>query len=273
MERTKNWFRKIKSYAAPALLLAVMACDKNNNFTLFSVNDDISLGREVSAQIDNDPQFNILSRGQNPQAYAYLDSVVNVILNTGEVAYRDDFVWEVKIIRDDNTLNAFATPGGFIYVYTGLIKFLDNADAFAGVMGHEIAHADLRHTSRNLQRQYGVSLLLQIISGQSESELVNIAGQIAGTAAGLSFSREFETESDEKSVEYLAATGFACDGAKLFFEKLEAQNQGNRPPEFLSTHPSPENRIANITEKAAEENCNTEASPLTSYQQFQNSLP
>jgi predicted Zn-dependent protease len=158
-------------------------------------------------------------------------------------------------------------------VYTGLIKFLDNGDAFAGVMGHEIAHADLRHTSRNLQRQYGVSLLLQIISGQSESQLVDIAGQIAGTAAGLSFSREFETESDEKSVEYLAPTGFACDGAKLFFQKLEAQGQGSSQPQFLSTHPSPENRIQNIEEKAAEENCSTEPSSLTPYQQFQNNLP
>ncbi len=251
----------------------MVACDKNNNFTLFSVQDDISLGQEVSAQIENDPQFNILSRANNAQAYGYLDSVVNAILNTGQVAYRDEFIWEVKIIQDDNTLNAFATPGGFIYVYTGLIKFLDNADAFAGVLGHEIAHADLRHTSRNLQRQYGISLLLQIIAGESESELTTIAAQIAGTAAGLSSSREFETESDEKSVEYLAATGFACDGAKLFFQKLENSGQNGQTPEFLSAHPSPENRIENIEEKAQEENCSTEASALSPYQQFQQNLP
>lgn len=256
-----------------ALMLAMVSCDKNNNFTIFSVQDDISLGQEVSAQIENDPQFTILGRADNAQAYRYLDSVVNVLLNTGEVAYRDDFIWEVKIIQDDNTLNAFATPGGFIYVYTGLIKFLDNADAFAGVLGHEIAHADLRHTSRNLQRQYGISLLLQIIAGESESELTTIAAQIAGTAAGLSFSREFETESDEKSVEYLAPTGFACDGAKLFFQKLESSGQGGQIPQFLSTHPSPENRIENIEEKAQDENCSTQASALNPYQQFQQSLP
>jgi predicted Zn-dependent protease len=265
--------KKLAFFFTLSFLLSLTACDRNNNFTLFSIENDLSLGQEVSAQIENDPQFDILSRAEAPAAYAYLDSVVSSILNTGEVAYRDDFVWEVKIIEDDNTLNAFATPGGYIYVYTGLIKFLDNADAFAGVVGHEIAHADLRHTSRILQRQYGVSLLLQIISGESESELANIAAQIAGNAAGLSFSREFETESDEKSVVYLGATGFACDGAKLFFQKLESQGQGSTVPEFLSTHPSPENRIENIEAKAAEENCDTEPSSLTPYQQFQQDLP
>ncbi len=256
------------------LLFFVFACDKNNNVSLFfSPSDDVALGQQVSDEIRADPNFELLSRAAYADAYVYLDSMVNAILNSGEVAYRDEFAWQVTIVQDDNTLNAFAAPGGYIYVYTGLIKYLNDADALAGVMGHEIAHADLRHTSRNLQRQYGVSFLLSLLVGEEASTLETIAAQVAGTAAGLSFSREFETESDERSVEYLAQTGFACDGAKLFFERLEASGQGGNTPEFLSTHPSPENRIENITDKATEENCDTTPSGNGGYAAFVNSLP
>src|SRR5690606_36932859 len=169
-------------------------------------------------------------------------------------------------------LNAFATPGGYIYVYTGLIKYLDNVDALAGVLGHEIAHADLRHTSRNLQKQYGVSMLLSILVGDNASQLEQIAAQLAGTVAGLQFSREYETESDLRSVEYLAETEYACDGAKIFFQKLEAAGQGGGLPQFLSTHPSPDNRIENIVEKAEEENCDTALTANSGYDDFKNSL-
>lgn len=104
------------------------ACDKNDNVVLFSINDDKELGAQVSEQIENDTTFNLMSRSEYPEAYAYLDGMVNEILNSGEVTYRDEFVWEVTLIDNDSTLNAFATPGGYIYVYTGLIKYLDNAD-------------------------------------------------------------------------------------------------------------------------------------------------
>lgn len=261
-------------FSALAVLILALSCDKNNNVSLFfSPADDVKLGQQVSDEIRTDPSFDLLSRATYAESYSYLDSMVLAILNSGEVAYRDEFVWDVTIVNDDNTLNAFATPGGYIYVYTGLIKYLNDADALAGVLGHEIGHADLRHTSRNLQRQYGVSFLLNLLVGEEASTLETIAAQIAGTAAGLSFSREFETESDEKSVEYLAPTGFACDGAKIFFQKLEASGQGGSVPEFLSTHPSPENRIENITEKATEEGCDTSPSGNGGYAAFVNSLP
>jgi len=103
--------------------------------------------------------------------------------------------------------------------------------------------------------------------------LEQIAGQIAGTAAGLKFSREFEEESDAKSVEYLADTEYACDGAKIFFEKLEQSGQTGDTPEFLSTHPSPENRVEDIEEKANEVGCDTESTQNSGYQEFVNNLP
>jgi predicted Zn-dependent protease len=240
---------------------------------LFSVEDDKKLGKQVSEQIASDPSYKILSRSQYAQAYQYLDQVVDEILNSGEVVYKDDFVWEVYLLEDDSTLNAFATPGGYIYVYTGLIKYLDNVDALAGVLGHEIAHADLRHSSRTMQKQYGVSVLLGILLGNNENQLIEIAGQMAGQVAGLSFSREYETESDLRSVEYLAQTPYACDGAKIFFQKLENAGQGGTTPQFFSTHPSPVNRIQNIEDKASEENCDTQLLANSGYTAFKAMLP
>ena len=123
-----------------ALLPFLMACDKNGDVSFFSIEQDKELGAQVAAQIASDTSFNILSAAEYPEAYAYLESMKNVILNSGSVSYKDEFAWKLHII-DDDVLNAFATPGGYIYVYTGLIKYLEKADDLAGVMGHEIAHA------------------------------------------------------------------------------------------------------------------------------------
>ena len=124
-----------------------------------------------------------------------------------------------------------------------------------------------------MQKQYGVQVLLSIALGNSSSQLEQLAGQLAGNLAGLQFSREYETESDLKSVEYLAETQYACDGAKLFFQKLEDDGQSAETLEFLSTHPNPDNRIENIEEKADEEGCDTSLSGDTGYTAFQNALP
>lgn len=262
-------FKHLGSVASLLLFVLIFsACDKNDNFTpFFSVEDDKALGLQVSQEIASDPSFDLISQTENPDAYAYINGMVNEILNSGEVAYKDEFVWEVTLIDNDSVLNAFATPGGYIYIYTGLIKYLETADALEGVIGHEIAHADLRHTSRNLQKQYGVSLLLSIALGEDPTVLEEIAGQIAGTVAGLKFSREYEQESDDKSVVYLAETKYACNGAAFFFERLLEENQAS-PPEFLSTHPSPENRVADINATATEVGCNTSLATDTNYEAF-----
>lgn len=260
-------------YVVLMVLMMAIACDENNNVVLFSIQDDVTLGKQVSDEIANDPSFKILSPASYPGVYQYLNNMRDDILNSGEIAYKEEFAWELHVIQDDEVLNAFATPGGYIYVYTGLIKYLDHADDLAGVLGHEMAHADLRHTVRNLQKAYGLSILLNVIAGKEVTVLEQIAGQIAGTLAGLSFSRDFEREADSRSVEYLAHTQYACNGAALFFIKMNEEGDGGQPPEFLSTHPNPENRIENINEKAEQLGCDTSLSTHASYDALKNSLP
>ncbi|MBC8083292.1 MAG: M48 family metalloprotease [Hymenobacter sp.] len=251
-----------------ATLGGTAACtDENGNPTLFSIEDDKTLGVQVAAQTDSTyrAKGQLLERTNpaNRRAYELLDGVVNRVLNSGELNYRNEFPWDVKIIKDDAVQNAFATPGGHIYVFSGLIKFLEDESQLAGILGHEIAHADRRHTSRQLQQQYGISLLLSVLVGDNPNQLVSIAAGLGQ----LRFSREFEQEADQYSVIYLNKTIYSCDGAAGFFIKSETQSQGN-PPEFLSTHPNPGSRIQDIQTKAAELKCQGRSVPNTNFEEL-----
>ena len=187
----------------------------------------------------------------------YFDNILADILTSDDVTYKDEFPWEVHII-DDPTLNAFATPGGFLYVYTGLIYFLDNEDDLAGVLGHEVAHSDQRHSSKALQRQYGISFLLSLLTGDQSENVQLIVGSLVGLEA-LSFSRDNETEADDFSVRYLADTEYACNGAADFFQKLlDRDEQIVGTPEFLSTHPAAQSRVDEITAMASALGCATD---------------
>lgn len=254
------------------------AC-KDNEGVIFSIQDDIRLGQQVAEQVDSTyrAQGQLLERNSTnanvQKAYTHLDRIVNRVLNSGEVKYRTEFPWTVKIIDDRETLNAFAAPGGQIYVYSGLMRYLDDEDHFAGVIAHEIAHADKRHSIQQLQRQYGIALLLSVALGNNAGTLQQIAGQLAGTLAGLRFSREAETEADNASVLYLDGTDYySCDGAAGFFVKLNAEAQGSNPPEFLSTHPNPENRVENIQAQAQQRGCVSSGAPNTDFAELKRSL-
>jgi len=256
-------------------LLLLSGCEDNDG-VIFSSEDDIKLGQQVAAKVDSTyrAKGQLLERNNsNAQAYQSLDRIVNRVLNSGDVKYRNEFPWSVKIIKDDNTLNAFATPGGHIYVFTGLIKYLQEEDHFAGVLAHEIAHADKRHSVKQLQRDYGIAILLSVALGNNPGALQQIAAQLTGTLAGLKFSRNAETEADEASVSYLAGTKhYACDGAAGFFIKIEQEAKQGTPPEFLSTHPSPENRIQRIQQLAQEKGCPTTSAPDSDLNQLKSAL-
>ncbi|MCB0638062.1 MAG: M48 family metalloprotease, partial [Lewinella sp.] len=205
-----------------------------NQLNLFSIDQDIELGRQVSEEIASNPdEYPILPEQGNEEVYRYIRNITNRLLSTGKVAHRQEFAWQVTIIQDDETLNAFATPGGYIYVYTGLIKFLDSEDELAGVLGHEIAHAAQRHSTQQLTQVYGLQMLLSVVTGSADPSMIE---QIALGLASLRFSRGHESEADQYSVIYLCETSYNATGAAGFFRKME---DSARPPEFLSTHPDP----------------------------------
>jgi len=237
--------------SATILILTALGCGSTGGLNFFSIEQDIELGRQVSQEINSNPsEYPILREQGNEEVYRYVRRLTDQILNSGKVKYRNEFAWEVKIIDDPETLNAFATPGGYIYVYTGLIKFLDSEDELAGVMGHEIAHADQRHSTEQMTKAYGLQMLLSTVTGQSDPGTIQ---QIALGLASLNFSRSHESEADEYSVIYLCGTSYNAAGAAGFFRKME--DGGGRPPQFLSTHPDPGNRVEAIDNKAQEMGC------------------
>ncbi len=267
--------RIIMMLATIGSLSILMACKDGGgiNELLFPVENDVELGAQVAAQIASDPnEFPVLSPGEYPEAYTYLNAMMDDILSSDDIKYRNLFAYdELKIIHRDDVLNAFATPGGYIYVYTGLIKFLDNADDLAGVLGHEVAHAELRHSVEQMKQTLGIQFLLSIVLGEGTADDI---ATLATNLLSLKFSRDDESDSDEYSVIYLADTDYACNGAATFFEKLvEAGNSGG--PEFLSTHPAPANRVEDINSKSTELGCSTSGVQEASftYADFKNSLP
>lgn len=239
----------------------------SSGFNVFTPEQDVQLGQQTAQEIAQNPdQYPILPRQRNQEAYNYVEKIINRLLNTGKVDYRDLFAWELTIIDDDEVLNAFVTPGGYIYVYTGLIKFLDGEDELAGVLGHEIAHAAKRHSTQNATKIYGISALLSVVTGQADQGTLT---QIGLGLLNLQFGRSAETEADTYSVIYLCDTPYNSDGAAAFFQKLEDQPQ---PPEFLSTHPNPGDRVTNIKQQAIERNCGGNLRNEAEYARIKNAL-
>ncbi len=246
--------KKISLYSILSLSLVLSACSmfgkKGTGVNLFTIEQDKQFGADVAAEIDGNPtEYPLLDSVQYKEVYQYIYNVRDKILASGRVQHKDDFSWRLRIINDDKTLNAFCTPGGYIYIYTGILKFLDSEDEFAGVLGHEIAHADMRHSTRQMTKMYGTQVLLDVLAGDRA-----MLKQLTAGLINLKFSRSHESEADQKSVEFLCPTDYNADGGAGFFEKIQAAG-GSQTPEFLSTHPDPGNRIEHFHSEAIAQGC------------------
>lgn len=167
----------------------------------------------------------------------------------------DAFEWEVSVIESEQ-VNAFCLPGGKMAVFTGLIPVAKNSDGLATVMGHEIAHAVLRHGGERLAQQKLVQLG-SMAAGMSVGDMdpqqqrMVMAALGAGVQYGLllPFSRDHETEADYLGQMMTAAACFDPQEAPRLWERMaEASGSSGAPPEFMSTHPNPESRIRQLTD-------------------------
>ena len=266
--------RSIYFLALFMLLILITACEKDRGVNLFTKDQDKQFGEQMKNQIDTSADFNVLSKEEYPEAYGHLERIMNTILdNADDIKNKTEFNWQVYII-DEDVLNAFACPGGYMYFYTGLIKYLDNEAQFAGVMAHEMAHVELRHSTRQMTDYYGYSILIDILVGKETSKLAGIVNDMATGLTQLAFSRKFEYQADEYAVKFLSDTDYDPSGVAGFFEKLEAEKTSSgKEPVFLKTHPSPEDRIEKILEHCEEEGSKNSNTYESRFIDFQNSLP
>ena len=181
-----------------------------------------------------------------------------------------EFKWEFNVV-DDPAVNAFCMPGGKVVVYTGILPIAKDDDGLAVIMGHEIAHALAHHGNERMTQTLGVQAALVGIGAYSQSKSNSKAQteeerqqaerttQVMMAAVGLGaqvglllpFSRKHESEADQIGLYLMAIAGYDVDQAAPFWERMQAGG-GQTPPEFLSTHPSPSTRAANLKKWSAE---------------------
>ena len=272
----------MKTFSKSGILFLVFAglfflssCD-DGKVNIFSVDEDIQLGREVTAEILANPsEYPILDEAQYPEAYQHLRRIRDQVLasgkQSGQLRYGDRFDWDVFII-DQEVLNAFALPGGNTFYYSGLIKYLEDEASFAGVMAHEFAHSDRRHATNRMTKIYGYQVVLSMILGNNPSLAAQIAADLALGLRALAFSREDEYEADEYAVKYIYPSELDARGVAYFFEQMELQ-EGADWMIYFSTHPHPSDRIEKIYQHHQTLGGDEGEKHAVRYQAFKNSLP
>lgn len=172
----------------------------------------------------------------------------------GQGAFVDGFDWEFNLIDNDTTVNAWAMSGGKVAFYTGILPICQDELGVAVVMGHEIAHAIARHgyerVNQNYTKQIGFTVGA-VALGQNPSTTQQIIFQAAGLGtdmALLKYSRLHESEADEMGLYFMAMAGYDPTVAPSFWERMSGGSSGQRPPEFMSTHPSHETRIKRLND-------------------------
>ena len=249
------------------VLAATSAClsAANAQPRLPPIEFDKQLGADAEAEILASPRdYPILLRKGNEPVYAYLEQLMERILKTGNVVHARDFDWTIHVIADRETINAFAMPGGYIYVYTGLIDYLDDEAELAGVVAHEIAHADRRHSTRQMARETLLRLLRRRRGGRSPRVLQQLIA--------LRHGRSQESEADADAVAYVCATHYDAHSITGFFEKMSAEG-GRERPEFLSTHPNHDNRVESIRAAIAKTECPGTRKNASAHERIEAMLP
>jgi beta-barrel assembly-enhancing protease len=215
-------------------------------WNFYSPQDDIALGKQVAVDAGKQlPSCN----APNVDAYlTHLGQKLIAKLPTGGVSYP----WEFHCV-DDKAINAFALPGGYVFVNRGAIEVADNEAQLAGVLAHELSHVALRHGTTEATKaqaaQVGVGILGTIFGGNAGGALLTELGRFSAGGVLLRYSRSAETEADVLGTQVLYDAGYDPRGLVQFFEKLDAESKGQNPPEFFSDHPNPEHRVERVNEE------------------------
>ncbi|WP_460614394.1 MULTISPECIES: M48 family metallopeptidase [Hymenobacter] len=175
----------------------------------------------------------------------------------GQQAQLEGYQWEFNLINDKQE-NAWCMPGGKVAVYTGILPITQDETGLAVVMGHEIAHAVARHSSERMSQQMATQGLGGVVStavGQNPTAIQNVFLQAVGVGSSLGmlkYGRNQESEADRLGLIFMAMAGYNPDDAVAFWQRMAARENAASPPEFLSTHPSNDTRIADIQKQLPE---------------------
>jgi predicted Zn-dependent protease len=243
------------------LSMVSSGCETNpytgrSQLLMTSVAEEMQIGAQAYSQVKNDPK---VRQSQDPRE---IEPVRRVAARIIEAAKRSkyaemakQFRWEVTVIKDDKTMNAFALPGGKIAVYTGIFPVAKTEAGLAAVLGHEVTHALARHGAERMSEGELTNAALQVIGAAAGASGMNpalsqsaMAALGAGAQVGvlLPFSRSHESEADYIGILLAADAGYDPRESVHLWERMEQLSGGGGPSEFLSTHPGHETRIAQL---------------------------
>lgn len=235
------WMLCFQLLALPVLPSAALSFGK------FTLSDEKELGRKFSILIKS--RLPII---EDPEVKGYIQGITNKLISA---APPQPFEFDVNVLRNDS-INAFCSPGGHLFVFTGLILAMDNESEVAGVMAHELAHATQRHIAGQIERSQTIglaSLLLSLGGMFLGGKNVRGAGAIAPLAAAqtamLNYSRQDEVEADQVGLSYLVAAGYPPQGMPGAFETIRRDQRltSSGIPTYMSTHPDVGSRITDMT--------------------------
>jgi Zn-dependent protease with chaperone function len=233
----------------PAAITAQTAVSMPKN--KYKVQDDIKIGREATVEVEK--QFPILDDSQATDYVARIGE--NLVASIPPQFRQPDFDYSFKVVNASD-INAFALPGGPMYVNRGMIEAARNEGEMAGVMAHEISHVALRHATAQqtklnnpLNQILGIGAILggAILGGQTGAQI----GQMIAAGQFLKYSREYETQADILGARIMSDADYDPRDLANMFQTISRQNGGSRAPEWLSSHPDPGNRYQKINQEAA----------------------
>jgi len=243
-------------------------------WNMFSAQQDIEVGQQVSKEAEQ--QLRMLN---DRRVDNYLN---NLGRKLAAKAPGEKYPYQFKVVND-RAINAFALPGGPIYINRGVIEAADNEAQLAGVIAHEISHVALRHGTNQASKASAAQMPLAILGGMLGSNsvgatLAQLGASFAVNSILLKYSRTAEKQADIMGTQILYDSSYDARAMAQFFEKIQAQDQGGQPVEFFSNHPNPGNRIQSVNQEidnlgGARRGYNTDSRDFDDIKRYVRSLP
>jgi len=241
---TRLWRRLTSSITAPLAVVALLggtSCQVLGNINLYSLEQDVTLGAEAFQEVTGSEK--LVTSGP---ALEQVKRVTERLVRSAEELHPEvasKFQWEVVLIDNPETVNAFCLPGGKMAVYTGILPVTQSDAGLAVVMGHEITHAIERHGTERLTRNVAIGTAIEVLA-QDEDQAA-AANIIANLGIGLPWSREDELQADRGGLFILANAGYDPREAPEFWKRMSEMSGGGDSgiAEYFSTHPSHDRRI------------------------------
>ncbi len=249
VRRWSHWLLLVAVMWLPLTGCSVNPATGQRQFNMMSTGQEVSMGQQAA------PEF-LQSYGGPVPSPAINQYVSNIGAQLAAKSERPDLPWEFHVV-DSQVINAFALPGGKVFMSRGLLAEMDNEAQLAGVLGHEVGHVTAQHIGQQMSRAMllqGLAIGLAVAgeaTDRNELRVLGIGAQMGGAVYLLKFGRDQESQADSLGMRYMSRVGYNPSAQLQVMEILAGASKGGRQPEMLSTHPYPETRISRIKAELA----------------------